>query len=130
MKSRAAVEEFFEERDNGIWFQVLCESGPQAIEAQAWQVAEVLHQDREEVRDAMLELAYELLPDSPAGAEDSRQVLVRELGVWASRQPQEVQERLAASLDDGFEEAWEAGLSSFRKYLRLKCTAALEARAA
>lgn len=132
METNEAIERFFEERDNGIWFQVLCESGTEAIEAQAWQVAKSLHRDRKEVRDAMLQLAYELVPDSPAGSEDPRQTRFRELGVWASRQPQEVQERLSASLETspgaslGFQEAWESGLSGFRGYLRDQCTSAVE----
>ncbi len=132
METRPAVERFFEDHDNGIWFQVLCENGPQAFEAQAWQVAERLHRDREECRDAMLELAYELLPDSPAGVEDPRQVLFREAGVWASRQPQEVQDRLAALFDyeHGFLDAWDSGLQGFRNYLRSRCLAALARRAA
>lgn len=124
MKTREAVEKFFEDRDNGIWFTLLCESGFWAIEAQAWQVAKSLGRDRDVVRDTMLELAYELFPDSPAGAEDPRQVLFREMGVWASRQPQEVADELTQSLEDGFQDAWELDLTPFRKYLRAKCEAA------
>jgi hypothetical protein len=121
------VERFLEDEDNGIWFALLCEQGTEAIKAQAWQVAESLREEQGPVRDVMLELAHELLPDSPAGAEDPRQVLFREFGIWASRQPQELQEHLEASLEDGFQDAWELGLSGFRSYLRLRCEAALKA---
>lgn len=120
------VEEFLEDRDNGIWFQMLCEYGTQAIEAQAWQVAAEVNADKDEARDAMLELAYALLPDSPTGSEDPRQVLFRELGVWATGQSQAVQDRLAISLEDSFfQEAWESGLNGFRHYLRRACETAI-----
>jgi hypothetical protein len=124
--TRERVERFLEDRDNGIWFQVLCEQGWQAVEAQAWQVAKSLRRNKDEARDAMLELAHELLPDSPAGAEDPRQVLFREMGVWASRQPEGVQDRLRHGLtDDGFQEAWDSGLHGLRGYLRTACEAAM-----
>lgn len=121
---KARVKKLLEKDDDlTIWFTLRCEDGVQAIEAQAWQMADVLNEDENEVRDAMLELAHELLPDSPAGAEDPRQVLFREMGVWASKQDQEVQDRLTEYLadGDGFDEAWESGLASFREYLRGKC---------
>ena len=119
------VEKFLEDPDHGIWFALLCENGPQAVEAQAWQVARELRADESEAKDAMLELAHELLPDSPAGAEDPRDSLYREMGAWASMQPPDVQDRLAASLEHSFQDAWESGLHGFRNYLRSRCKAAL-----
>ena len=116
---------FLEDRDNGIWFQVLCESGPEAIKAQAWQISETLHRDEGEVRDAMLELAHELLPDSPAG-EDPRQVLFREYLLWAERQDADTRARLSRDPEDGFEEARES-LGTLRRWLRARSKAALEA---
>jgi hypothetical protein len=112
--------------DLAIWFQVLCEQGRQAVEAQAWQLAKSPRRNESEVRDAMLELAHELLPDSPAGVEDPRQVLFREMGIWASRQPEGVQDRLRHGLTgDGFQEAWDSGLHDLRGYLRTACEAAM-----
>ena len=108
--------------DLAIWFQVLCENGPQAIKAQAWQLAE--RRDEGEVRDALLELAHELLPDSPAG-EDPRQVLFREYLLWAERQDAATRARLSGDPEDGFEEAWES-LGDLRRWLRTRCAAALE----
>lgn len=115
--------------DIAIWFQLLCENGPDAIKAQAWQIADVLQSQRDDVLDAMLELAHELLPDSPAG-EDPRQLLFREAGIWASKQPQAVQDRLEASFQTGFDEAWHSSLGTFRGYLRERCKAALREQAA
>ena len=78
----------------------------------------------------MLELAHELLPDSPAG-EDPRQTLFREYLLWAEQQDAATRDRLARGSEDGFEEAREAGLGAFRTYLRGRCRAALsEAEAA
>ena len=122
-----------QDSDLTIWFISLCEAGPEAIKAQAWQIADVLKADKHEVRDAMLEFAHELLPDSPAG-EDPRQTLFRELGVWASRQPQGVQDKVQALLEGStqgseigsFQNAWEGPLNGFRGYLRSVCRIALE----
>lgn len=124
MKER--VKNLLEHNDDiAIWFQLLCENGAKAIEAQAWQIADVMQAPCDEVRDAMLEVAHELLPDSPAG-EDPHQLLFREAGIWASRQPQDVQKRLAASFDgEEFEEAWGKDLGTFRRYLRERCRAAI-----
>ena len=125
-----------DEPEWGHFFQMLCEGGIERLRAQAWQ----FHQElkgrgwefpRPDVEDALMEFAVELLPDSPAGAEDPRQVLHREMVVWASRQPREVRDRLRAHLDsDEYQVAWEAGLNATRKYLRTKCQAALTSEAA
>ncbi len=93
-----AVEAEIRDRDTAIWFASLCESGPDAIEAQAWQIREALRNrgvkaPLRDVQDAMLQLAHELLPNSPAGL-DPRDRLTHDLGVWATGQPQEVQDRL------------------------------------
>ena len=125
---RGRVRKLLEEdKDLAIWFQVLCESGPEAIKAQAWQVAQELHRDEGEIRDAMLELAHELLPDSPSG-EDPKRVLFREYLLWTEQQNAIVRDRLAGDPEDGFEEAWES-LGDFRHWLRARCRAALEVAA-
>lgn len=130
-----AVAVELENRDTAIWFQLLCENGPQAIEAQGWQLQAEL-KDRgvraslRDVQDAMLELAHELLPESPAG-EDPRQAIFREAGRWISRRPRADQERYRTALEsghtpgDGFQEAWDGSVASFRKFLRRCCQAAI-----
>lgn len=137
MKTKAAVEKLLEDHNTGVWFTLLCESGTEAIKVQASQLHEVLQQrghecELQEVEDAMLELAHELLPDSPAG-EDPRQTLFRELGVWASRQSEDVQDCLQIILESSgkgtlgsFQDAWDGPLSGFRAYLHEVCKAAIE----
>jgi hypothetical protein len=130
-----AVDAELADRDTAVWFALLAEAGPDAIEAQGWQLKEVLSDRGVKVplrdeQDAMLELAHELLPDSPAG-EDPRQALFREMGRWASAQPEEAQERLRALLaEDSFLDAWDSGVRGFRNYLRSRCAAALRGEAA
>ncbi len=134
METVRAVEEMLEDRDVGIWFGVLAEGGPHAIEAQAWQMKALLDDagigaPLRDVQDAMLELAHDLLPDSAAG-DDPRDRLTGDLGRWASAQPPEVREKLAAMLEHGYQDAWESGLQGFRHYLRGRCIAATREDAA
>lgn len=101
------------------------EDGPERLKAQTWQwYAELKDRgyrgEKQMVEDVLLELGHEYLDH-----EDPRQTLFCELGIWASKQPQDVQDRLAASLQTGFEEAWGSKLQIFRGYLRSKCQEAV-----
>lgn len=130
-----AVRAELENHDTAVWFALLCEQGPDAIEQQAWQLQAEL-KDRgikaglRDVQDAMLQLAYELLPDSPAGI-DPRDRLTHDLGRWATGQPPEVQGRLRVLLEGpGSTGAFAGSLASLRAFLRKVCTEALEKEAA
>lgn len=122
--------------DLAVWFQLLCENGPQAIEAQAWQFVAVLSERNEEatiteVTDALFDLAHELCPDSLAGADEAaderRQDLYRHAIEWASKLPAGGQQAFADALEDGFQDAWESSLHGFRHYLKGCCSVALGA---
>jgi hypothetical protein len=77
MKSRTALLELF--KDSSEWrafFRSCCETSALRLRSQAWQFCNKLD-DRghklqaEEVEDALLELARELLPDTPAAQWDA-----------------------------------------------------------
>lgn len=122
-------------REREIWegfFHTAGADGPDRLKAQSFQWRDELAErgkrmSLEDVQDALLELGHEQL-----GHEDPRRVLYRELAMWATKQDQEARKRLIESLDeeDGFQKAWEAGLSGFRKYLRGQCVASLATRVA
>jgi hypothetical protein len=126
-----AVAAELEDHDTGIWFALLAENGPHAIEAQGWQLQAVL-KDRgvnaplRDVQDAMLQLAHELLPDS---AEDPRLEMLRVAKKWVNGRPKEDQARYMAALEEGFPEFWEAPASEFRKFLRRCCEVAMKGAA-
>jgi hypothetical protein len=76
MKARTALLELF--KDSSEWrafFRSCCEISPSRLRSQAWQFCDELA-DRchklqaEEVEDALLGLARELLPDTPAATWD------------------------------------------------------------
>lgn len=112
--------------DTAIWFALLAESGPDAIEAQGWQLQAEL-KDRgvkaelRDVQDAMLELAHELL-----GLEDPRLEMMRITTRWISRRSTEDQERYRVIFEEGFPEFWEAPAADFRQFLRRCCVGAME----
>jgi hypothetical protein len=77
MKARTALLELF--KDSSEWrafFRSCCETSPFRLRSQSWQFREELN-DRghklqvEEVEDALLGLARELLPDTPAANWDA-----------------------------------------------------------
>jgi hypothetical protein len=77
MKSRTALLELF--KDSSEWrafFRSCCETSALRLRSQAWQFCNKLD-DRghklqaEEVEDALLELAREILPDTPAAQWDA-----------------------------------------------------------
>jgi hypothetical protein len=77
MKPRTVLLDLFKE--SGGWrafFRSCCETGPLGLRSQAWQFCDELkdrgHKLRaEEVEDALLGLATELLPDTPAAQWDA-----------------------------------------------------------
>ena len=80
MKARTALLELFKE-SNGwrAFFRSCCETSALRLRSQAWQFREELkdrgHRLRaEEVEDALLALARELLPDTPAAQWDAEWV--------------------------------------------------------
>jgi hypothetical protein len=77
MKSRTALLELF--KDSSVWrafFRSCCETSAFRLRSQSWQFREELN-DRgnrwqvEEVESSLLELARELLPDTPAAQWDA-----------------------------------------------------------
>jgi hypothetical protein len=77
MKARTALLELYKESDQcRTFFRSCCEASAFRLRAQAWQFRDELR-DRgnqfqgEEVEDALLGLARELLPDTPAAQWDS-----------------------------------------------------------
>jgi hypothetical protein len=77
MKSRTALLELF--KDSSVWrtfFRSCCETSAFRLRSQSWQFREELN-DRgnrwqvEEVEGSLLELARELLPDTPAAQWDA-----------------------------------------------------------
>ena len=77
MKARTALLELF--KDSSIWrifFRSCCETSLSRLRSQAWQFREELEDlgnqfQTEEVEDALLGLARELLPHTPAAQWDA-----------------------------------------------------------
>jgi hypothetical protein len=77
MKTRTALLELF--KDTSEWrafFRSCCETSPSRLRSQAWQFCEELEDlgnqfQTEDVEDALLGLARELLPDTPAAQWDA-----------------------------------------------------------
>jgi hypothetical protein len=77
MKARTALLELF--KKSSVWrafFRSCCETSPSRLQSQAWQFREELedlgnHFQTVEVEDALLGLARELLPDTPAAQWDA-----------------------------------------------------------
>jgi hypothetical protein len=78
MKARTALLELFKEsREWRDFFRSCCETSAFRLRAQAWQFREELrnrgnHFQADEVEDALLGSARELLPDTPAAQWDSQ----------------------------------------------------------
>jgi hypothetical protein len=77
MKARTALLELFKEsHERRVFFRSCCETSAFRLRAQAWQFRDELR-DRgnrfqaDEVEDALLGLARELLPDTPAARWDA-----------------------------------------------------------
>jgi hypothetical protein len=77
MKARTALLELFKDSSGWrVFFRSCCETSPARLRSQAWQFCDKLN-DRgnqfqtEEVEDALLGLARELLPDTPAAQWDA-----------------------------------------------------------
>jgi len=110
-----------------VWFARLVECG--AIEAQAWQLRDVLR-DRgvpaplREVQDAMLQLAHELL-----GAEDPRLEMLRRVDGWMEGRSEAERVRYREILEEEFPDHWEAPAASFRAFLRGCCERAMKGAA-
>jgi hypothetical protein len=77
MKSRTALLELFKESSEWrAFFRSCCETSPFRLRSQAWQFREELKERGhgfliKEVEDALLGLARELLPDTPAAQWDA-----------------------------------------------------------
>jgi hypothetical protein len=77
MKSRTALPELFKESSEWrAFFRSCCETSPFRLRSQAWQFREELKERGhgfliKEVEDALLGLARELLPDTPAAQWDA-----------------------------------------------------------
>jgi hypothetical protein len=77
MKARTALLELF--KDSSMWrdfFRSFCETSPSRLRSQAWRFREELEDlgnqfQTEEVEDALLGLARDLLPESPAAQWDA-----------------------------------------------------------
>lgn len=126
--SLEAVEALHKDEEWARFFQLACENGPGYLKSQAWQWRDELEErghrfDKTEIQDALLDLAVELLPDSPAGSEEAmweakRELLTRAL-YWLGPE---------RTLDSGeVDRAHELSLAEFRAWLRARCR---EARAA
>jgi hypothetical protein len=144
MKARTALLELF--KDSRMWrafFRSCCETGAFRLRSQAWQFCEELN-DRghklqaEEVEDALLGLARELLPDTPAtqwDAEWAHELCKDALALLAKRYAElSAQEKDTVDLsaqDEWDERMHEAGLANdpvaFRAALKSWERAGLEA---
>jgi|SRR5215211_2629644 len=76
MKARTALLELFKESSGWrAFFRSCCETSPLRLRSQAWQFCDELkdrgNQFQAEVEDALLGLARELLPDTPAAQWDA-----------------------------------------------------------
>ena len=123
-----------QEKEWAHFFQVCCEDGPDRLSSHAWQSRDELrnrgHELPEtEIRDALLDLAAELLPNSPTGSPEAqdaaRSKLLNEAMYWAGRYG------VPLELDpDEVQEAWEGTLSGLRSYLKERCREGLKRRMA
>jgi hypothetical protein len=77
MKARTALLELFQESDGWrAFFRSCCETSALRLRSQTWQLRDELKDrgnrfEADEVEDALLGLAQELLPDSPAAQWDT-----------------------------------------------------------
>jgi hypothetical protein len=77
MKARTALLELFKEsHERRVFFRSCCETSAFRLRSQAWQFRDELrdrdnHFQADEVEDALLGLARELLPDTPAAQWDA-----------------------------------------------------------
>lgn len=103
MRTTERLERLLEDSDTGIWFQGVCGKG--ALAAQAWQVAQSLKVSETEAYYAMRELAHDLLPETPGGAEDIRDEILRRALDHLSEHnvpyvPLDIEEDIQASYED------------------------------
>src|SRR5918995_3006169 len=144
MKARTALLELFKEsREWRVYFRSCCESSALRLRSQAWQFREELN-DRgnqiqtDEVEDALLGLARELLPHTPAAqwdAEWAHDLCKDALALLAKRYAElSAQEKDTVDLsaqDEWDERMHEAGLANdpvaFRVALKSWERAGLEA---
>lgn len=134
---RQKVEELVgSEAEWGHFFEECCKSS-ERLRAQAWQFRDELQERSRktewrmkfvlsDVEDALLELAVELLPDTPAGSCDPRELLFREAVAWLTEH-QPDQERWA-NFAEGLD--WYVPLGEFREELRRRMKAATREAAA
>jgi hypothetical protein len=126
---KTRVEELVtSELEWSLFFECCCETSAERLRAQAWQFKDELEERSRkferprrrfrslDVENALLELAVELLPDTPAGSQNPREVLLTEAVVWLVTQP--VSEEAVRQFFYGAEEIWEQSLGEFREELR------------
>ncbi len=139
MEIKVRIERMLDQdEDAGIWFVYACERGPEYLRAQAWQFHPSVVVDRTgapeigETYDALLDLARELLPDSPAGSEEAQDArrldLFREAARWLDANGLGESGRDAFYAEVG--EAWYGTLAEFRRALREGLRSAAREKAA
>jgi hypothetical protein len=120
MRARTALLELF--KDSSEWrafFRSCCETSALRLRSQAWQFREELENlgnqfQTEEVEDALLGLARELLPDTPAAqwdAEWAHEVCKDALALLAKRYA-EVSTAEKEVLDLSVQEVWDERMHS------------------
>jgi hypothetical protein len=144
MKARSALLQLF--KDSSEWrafFRSCCETSAFRLRSQAWQFREELNDQgnqyqEEEVEDSLLELARELLPDTPAAKWDAEwaHTLCKEALAHLARAYARLSAEEKDTLDLSAQEVWdermhEAGLANdpvaFRAALKSWERAGLEA---
>lgn len=123
--TRKLIEKMLEEQEWSLFFVMSCEYGPDRLTSQAWQWEKELSTrghpaNLTAVEDALLELAHELLPDSPAGT-DPRSYLFNRAARWIGSKPFETTDAEDAVLN----EAFYGDLAGFREALRAWCKVGL-----
>lgn len=123
------IRKLLKDPEWGHFFQFSCECGPDRFTSQVWQWHDELKArgwrvQKSAVEDALLELAHELLPDSPAG-EDPRRYLFNRVARWIASlgRPFKTTDAEDVALNDAFY----ATLPEFREALRAWVKAGLEA---
>jgi hypothetical protein len=144
MKARTALLELFKESSGWrAFFRSCCEISPSRLRSQAWQFRDELKGlgnqfQEEEVEDALLGLARELLPDTPAAQWDAEWAheLCKDALAHLAKRYAEFSTAEKEVLDVSAQEVWdeqmhEAGLSNdpvaFRMALKGWTRAGLEA---
>lgn len=137
---RERVEELVtSEPEWSYFFEECCKTGSERLRAQAWQFYDELKSRNlkrssgrrlaftpAKVEDALSEIAAELLPETPAGACDPRELLFRGAVAWLSEN-QPAPERWA-DFTEGLD--WYAPFGEFKEELRSRMKAATVKRVA